>query len=178
MIRCANNILSDFYCEAQISSLDTAISLHQNALHLRAAPHLQRSASLRSLGLAFAARFHRTGQLQDLHETISLLRQALAHLPIQHSDRLVLLHGLVAALLTRFGKMKDIVDLRDARLLYVEAQGLGLCGSGSTMKAAENNNEPQLYVRTTNQLYICYLKAFSRRDRRRLRGMRWPCLKN
>jgi hypothetical protein len=112
MIHLAHSNLSNFHREAQISSLDTAIFLHQNALHLRAAPHVQRSASLRGLGLAFAARSHRTGDIQDLHDAISLLGQALALLLKPDSDRLVLLHDLIATLLTRFGKMKDILDLR------------------------------------------------------------------
>jgi hypothetical protein len=172
----AINILSNFHREAQISSLDRAIFLHQNALHLRAAPHVQRSASLRGLGLAFAERFHLTGQLQDLHETISLLRQAFSVLPTSDSGRLALLHDLVAALLTRFGKKKDIQDLRDAMSLYVEAHGRSLLGSRSTMKVEERSHEPQLGVRATHQHDICYLKAFSRRDSRRLRGMRFPCL--
>jgi hypothetical protein len=170
----ANSALSNFYREAQISSLDGAILLHQNALHLRAAPHVQRSASLRGLGLAFAERFHLTGKLQDLHEAISLLRQAFCVLPTPDA---AILHDLLAALLTKFGKKKDIQDLRDAMSLYAQAQGQVLLGSGSTMKAAESNHEPQLDVRTTHhQHYICYLKAFPRRDPRRLHGMRLPCL--
>jgi hypothetical protein len=148
MVRCANSILSDFHREAGISSLDKAIFLHQNALRLRAAPHGQRSASLRGLGLAFAARFHRTGQFQDLDEAVSLLWQAFALLPRSHADRLASLHDLVSMLLTRFGKMKDIQDLHDAVWQYVEAQRAGLFGSGSIRQAAESNHEPQPYVRT------------------------------
>jgi hypothetical protein len=178
MIRRANSILSDFHREAEISSLDTAIFLHQNALRLRAAPHGQRSASLRGLGLAFAARFHQTCQFQDLHEAISLLRQAFALSPTPHADQLVLLHDLVGVLLTRFRKMKDIQDLHDAVGQYIEAQHLGLFGSGSTMRAAESNHEPSPYVRTTNQHYVCCLKPFSCRDPRRLAGMRLPRLKS
>jgi hypothetical protein len=177
MILCANSILSDFHREAEISSLDTAIFLHQNALHLRAAPHSQRSASLRGLGLAFAARFHRTGQLQDLHEAISLLWPALVLLPTPHADRLALLHDLVAVLLIRCGKMKDTQDLRDARSQYAEAQDLALSGSRSTMRAAQDNHDPGPYVRTTNQHYVYRLKPFSCRNPLRLCGMRLPRLK-
>jgi hypothetical protein len=152
MILLANSILSDFHRVAQISSLslDVAILLHQHALNLLAEPHVQRSASLRGLGLAFAARFYWTGQLQDLHEAISLLRRAFASLPTSHSDRLALLHHLTAALLTRFGKMKDVLDLRDATSLY-EAPEPGLFGSGSIMIAAEVSHEHQLDVSTTNR---------------------------
>jgi hypothetical protein len=175
MVRCANSILSDFHREAEISSLDKAIFLHQNALRLRAAPHGQRSASLRGLSLAFAARFHRTGQLQDLDEAVSLLWQAFALLPRPHADRLALLHDLIAVLLTRFGKIQDIQDLHDAVSQYVEAQDVGLFGSRSIMEAEESNHEPQPYVRTTNQHYVCCLKPISCRDPRRLRRMRLPC---
>jgi hypothetical protein len=176
MILLAKSTLSNFHRGAQISSLNRAIFLHQNALHHRAAPHIQRSASLRGLGLAFVEKFHRTGQLQELHEAISLLRQALTPvvLPTSNSDSLALLRDLLASLLTRFGKKNDIQDLHEAMSLHVKAQGWGLFGSGST-KAAEGNNKPQLDVRSTHQHYICHLKAFSRRDSRRLRGMRLPC---
>jgi hypothetical protein len=172
----ANSALSNFYREAQISSLDEAILLHQNALHLRAAPHVQRSASLRGLELAFAERFHLTGKLQDLHEAISLLRQAFCVLPTADADRLALLHDLLVALLTKFSKKKDIQDLRDAMSLYAEAQDQVLLESGSTIKAAESNHEPQFHVRTIRQHYICCLKAFSGRDLRQLSRMRLPCL--
>jgi hypothetical protein len=177
MIRLAHINLSNFHREAQISSLDTAIFLHQNALHLRAAPHVQRSASLRGLGLALAARSHRTGQIQDLHEAISLLGQALALLPKSDCDRLVLLHDLIAMILTRFGKMKDILDLRNAMSLSVEAENGDFCGSGSTVLGTEGNHVPKPDVRMTNQRYVCCLKPISCRDPRRLGGMRLPRLK-
>jgi hypothetical protein len=172
MIHLAHSNLSNFRREAQIS-----IFLHQNALHLRAAPHVQRSASLRGLGLAFAARSHRTGDIQDLHDAISLLGQALALLLKPDSDRLVLLHDLIATLLTRFGKMKDILDLRYATSLYAEAENWGFCGSGNTVLGTEGNHEPKPYLRTTNQYYVCCLKPFSCRDPRRLGRMRLPRLK-
>jgi hypothetical protein len=177
MIRVAHSNLSNFYREAQISSLDTAIFLHQNALRLRAAPHVQRSASLRGLGLALAARSRRTGQIQDLHEAISLLGQALALLFKPDSDRLGLTHDLIATLLTRFGKMEDILDLRNAMSLYGEAENWGFCEDGSMALGTEGNHEPKPYVRTTNQYYVCCLKPFSCRDPRRLGEMRLPRLK-
>jgi hypothetical protein len=154
MIHFANSTLINFHREGQISSLDTAIFLHQNALHLRAAPHVQRSASLRGLGLAFVERFHRIGQLQDLDEAVSLFRQGFAVRPTSGSIRLALFHDLLAALLTRLGKKKDIQDLRDAMSLYVEAHGRGLLGSQSTMKAAKPNYEPQPDVRLTNIIFL------------------------
>jgi hypothetical protein len=177
MIRLAHSNLSNFHQEAEISSLDAAISLHQNALHLWAAPHMQRSASLRGLGLAFAARSYRTGQIQDLHEAISPLGQALALLLKPDSNRLILLHGLGATHLTRFGKMKNIRDLRNVMLLYIEAEYCGFCGSGSRALETEGNHEPEPYVRTTNQHYFGCLKPFAGRDPGQLGGVRLPLLK-
>jgi hypothetical protein len=146
----ADSILSQFHEAAQISDLNTAIMLYQNALHHLPAAHVQRSAFLDGLASAFVVKFHRTDQVQDLHEAISLLRQALVLLPSPHSERSALQNNLVAGLLIRYGKMKNLQDLRDAILLHRQARDLGL-SSSEDKNLTEGSHKLQLYVRTTDQ---------------------------
>jgi hypothetical protein len=136
----ANTFLNECHKAASISSLDTAITLHRDALHIRTLPHASRPASLSSLASALYSRFYRTGQLQDLDEAVSIYRESLTS--SSHPGQLAWLHSLSAALLVRFGKTGQLLDLQDAISLY---SGLLNQGSKETRKAAQERR-PQYYV--------------------------------
>jgi hypothetical protein len=109
MVVLAHTRLTRFLRSAKISSLDTAVSLHRNALVLRPKNHLKRSASQNSLALALVARFHHAQELRDIDEGILLYHEAPILMP-ESTNR----PELSMALLTRFCKTHQIIDLRDA----------------------------------------------------------------
>ena len=109
----AHTRLTRFLRSTQISSLDTAVSLHRDALVLRPENHLKRSASLNCLASALVARFHHAQELRDLDEGILLHHEARILMP-ESPIRPELLDYLSMALLTRFCKTHQIKDLRDA----------------------------------------------------------------
>jgi hypothetical protein len=151
MIHYANIVLNEFHQAAQISSLNTAISIHRDALRLRGGAHIQRSASLNGLALALHARYYRRGQPQDQDEAISLLQESLVLHSESHSNRLALLSNLSAALLTRFGRTGQLADIRDVVSFCGKESGLNLGESMSMIGATENSRNSELRVRVTAQ---------------------------
>ena len=124
VIHLSNTALSEFYKAASISSLDTAISLHRDALRIQTPPHVSRPASLAGLASALHSRFYRTGHVQDLDEAVSLCQEAIAN--PSHPERSTWLNNLSAVLLTRFGTTGQLFDLRDAISLYSERQEINV----------------------------------------------------
>ena len=117
VIHLSNTALSEFYKAASISSLDTAISLHRDALRIRTPP---RPASLAGLASALHSRFYRTGHVQDLDEAVSLCQEAIAN--PSHPERSTWLNNLSAVLLTRFGTTGQLFDLRDAISISLDSE--------------------------------------------------------
>jgi hypothetical protein len=150
----ANSTLARFQKVAQISSLDTAVSRHREALNLRAEPHVERSSSLCNLAIALIARFHHTSLCEDLDEGISLCREALPLLHKAHPNRPHLLNTLSAALLTRYDKTAQPEDLVDAVSLRDEELRLGPGGNQGGVQGSGIHSESQLYVRVTDQLLL------------------------
>jgi hypothetical protein len=109
MVVLTHTRLTRFLRSAQMSSLDTAVSLHRDALVLRPENHFKWSASLNGLALALVARFHHTQELRDIDEGILLYHEARILMP-ESPNR----PELSMALLTRFCKTHQIIDLRDA----------------------------------------------------------------
>jgi hypothetical protein len=110
----ANSALTRFYQLTQISSLDRAAALHNDALLLLDATHVKRFASLNSLATTLVLRFHQGRQLPDLEKAISLYCEARVLVPGSPLDLPVLLNNLSAALLARFCVTAQFVDLRNA----------------------------------------------------------------
>jgi hypothetical protein len=106
-----------FLDEISLASLETAVTLHMDALRIRTTHKLDRTASFGGLASALYSRFYRTGQIEDLDKAISLYRESVGN--ALQPDRLGWLHGLCAALLTRFGKIGQFEDLRDAVAWYI-----------------------------------------------------------
>ena len=150
----ANTILGQVYQPAQISGLDTVVTLHREALLLRPKPDVKRSSSLSSLAIALTTRFHHTSVLQDMDEAISLGREALILLPELHPDRSGLLNTLSAMLLIRFDKTAQSLDMRDAALLRKEALSLGLGGGRGAMRGSGGASKSQPYVYVVYQLMV------------------------
>lgn len=118
--------LTQFHQSAQVSSIQTAILLHRDALLLRPAPHIYRRDSLHMLADALVARFYHTGIIQDLDEAILLRQEALRLRPGLHPDQLPLLINLSAVLVTRFTKTGQSLDLHQGVSLRSVASKLGL----------------------------------------------------
>jgi hypothetical protein len=129
VIQLSNTALSEFHKAASISSLDTAISLHRDALRIRTPRHVSRPASLAGLASTLHSRFYRTGHVQDLDEAISLCQEAIAN--PSHSKRTTWLNNLSAVHLTRFETTGHLFDLRDAISLYRERQEINV---GNTVR--------------------------------------------
>ena len=70
-----------------MEDLEEAISLHRQALTLRARGHPDRSSSLNNLANAMTTRFAQLGGMNDLEEAITFHRQALALRAHGHPDR-------------------------------------------------------------------------------------------
>ena len=117
-------LFTRFGQSGQREDLDEAISLHREALGLRAAPHPDRSRSLNNLAICAFTRFGQSGQREDLDEAISLHREALGLLPAPHPDRSSSLNNLAIVLSTRFGQSGQREDLDEAISLHREALGL------------------------------------------------------
>jgi hypothetical protein len=69
----AMSVLEECNAAVPLSDLDTAISLFQETLDRRPAPHPLRSDSLKDLAGALVARFSLTNQRQDLDQAAILL---------------------------------------------------------------------------------------------------------
>ena len=66
--------------------LEEAISLHQQALMQRPAPHPHQAVFLNNLANFLWTHFEQFGRREDLEETISLHQQALKLQPASHPD--------------------------------------------------------------------------------------------
>ncbi|KZT65025.1 hypothetical protein DAEQUDRAFT_731875 [Daedalea quercina L-15889] len=111
-------------CDSQGHSEDfdnDIIARHRKALSYSGGHSLDRSESLRDLGLALHARFDSDGALADLEEAISCLSEALSLHPPNHPERLASLLRLAAALSNRFQQMGRLPDLNDPIALLREA---------------------------------------------------------
>jgi tetratricopeptide (TPR) repeat protein len=73
----AHTLQTRFTQRGASNDLDEAISLHQEALVLRPAPHPDRSTSLNNFANALQTRFEQRGASNDLDEAISLHCEAL-----------------------------------------------------------------------------------------------------
>lgn len=144
----ASSTLAQFHQSTQISSLDTAVSLHREALILRTKPHIERSQSLSSLAIALSLRFYQTSLLEDLDEAISLGHEALVLWPSEsHTDRTRFLSSLSATLLIRFGSTAQLADMDDAVEMLVEALGLDTTRYNNGKQVLADSKESQSGVR-------------------------------
>ncbi|KAF8191183.1 tetratricopeptide repeat-containing protein [Pholiota molesta] len=103
------------------SDLDEAISINQEALLLRPAPHPDRSSSVNNLAAALYTRFQQQGASCDLDEAISFFREALLLRPAPHPDYSMSLNNLGNALHMRFEQRGAPSDLDEAILSHREA---------------------------------------------------------
>lgn len=142
----ANATLTQFSQYAQISSLDTAVSLHREALDLQGGSHADRPFFLGGLAKSLVMRFYRTNQLHDLDEAILLYHEAIPiSYALAHSERLCLHSNLTAALLARFQKTTQPPDLCDTISMHTQASILGI--SKYVPPVMGSHNQPQLWVR-------------------------------
>jgi hypothetical protein len=147
----ASSALAEFYQAVPLASLETAVSLHRDALRLRVEPQVERPVSQNGLALALIARFYRTGHIVDLDEAISLLREALVLVPDPDLNRVGIRNNLSAALLTRFGRNGDFLDFCCADSLRNESPDMGHGGNTETGGLAVNNRIPEFHVRVPYQ---------------------------
>jgi hypothetical protein len=143
----ATSTLNEFHQAAPLASLETAISLHRDALRLCAVPHIERSVSLNGLALGLTARFYRTGHIVDLDDAISTFQEALNSVPASDRDRGGIRRDLSAALLTRFGKTSEFPDLEYAVSLHNESPNPGRSGRTNVTGQVVNNRIPEFHVR-------------------------------
>jgi hypothetical protein len=129
------DILASFNHSGQLSSLDTAIVLLQEALHLLCSSHAKHIVSLGCLAAAIYARYHHTGDMQNLDEVISVFCVAMEACPesdIYHAD---LLSHLSGALFMRFFRTGELPDLREGIKLY-----------RNMLQATHYDNEPAIQL--------------------------------
>ncbi|KIM75667.1 hypothetical protein PILCRDRAFT_78642, partial [Piloderma croceum F 1598] len=117
----AKTILAGFDQSAQLSSLDTAIMLHREALIRRPSPHPKQAVSLAGLCATLYVRFHYTGDRPNLDEVISLLREAIEACPETDISLSISLSHLSAALAIRFDRTGHSPDLDEAVTLHHDA---------------------------------------------------------
>ncbi|KAJ7839402.1 CHAT domain-containing protein, partial [Mycena leptocephala] len=101
--------------------IDEAITLHREALEIRAAPHPDRGGSLNNLAAAVQTRFEQWGDPKDIDEAITLHREALEIHAAPHPERGCSLNNLAAAVQTRFQQRGDPKDIDKAITLHREA---------------------------------------------------------
>ncbi|KAJ6559348.1 hypothetical protein B0H10DRAFT_1930375 [Mycena sp. CBHHK59/15] len=116
ILKCASAILADFHGSVDLSTLDTAILLHREALSLRAASDPNQWRSLFELSDALLIGFRLTGRDEDLYESIALLRQL--HL-MRPNRSLCLCAALITGL--RADGPIDPAQLQEATQLFDEA---------------------------------------------------------
>ncbi|KIM40921.1 hypothetical protein M413DRAFT_445696 [Hebeloma cylindrosporum] len=117
----ANGNDDQFKRSGQLSDLNSAIFLYQQALLRLPSRSPSRSDFLNKLANALDTRYGHTGQLDDLDECISLHRQALALRPLHHPNRSTSLINLASAVDGRFRQTGQLVDLDEAISLNREA---------------------------------------------------------
>ncbi|THH16518.1 hypothetical protein EW146_g4137 [Bondarzewia mesenterica] len=114
MINLALASINKYNHAASISSLNTSIFLHREALRPRPVPHAQRFALLTGLADALAARFRIAESVGDLDEAISFHGETLDLSLGFDPDQESLLLSLTGAFLTRFNHAGQFRDLDDA----------------------------------------------------------------
>ncbi|KAJ6566904.1 CHAT domain-containing protein [Mycena capillaripes] len=107
-----------FHLCSEPGDLDEAITLHREALCVRAPPHQDRRTSLSNLSYALRARFRLHGELNDLDEAIPLYRELLELQLESNPAREVTFDSLGTALLIRFDQRGDPGDLDEAIMSF------------------------------------------------------------
>ncbi|KAJ7258274.1 CHAT domain-containing protein [Mycena rebaudengoi] len=101
--------------------IEEAITLHREALELRAAPHSDRGTSLNNLANGVQLQFMQRGDPKDIDEAIMLHREALELRAAPHPNRGSSLNNLANAVQTCFEQCGDPKDIDEATMLYREA---------------------------------------------------------
>ncbi|KAJ7246212.1 CHAT domain-containing protein [Mycena rebaudengoi] len=119
IVELAGNTLADFHSSADLSKLETAICLFEEAISGQDLA-IETSGTLRQLANAHLIRFHKTGDTEEVQKSISLLRQLYAAQPNQVSC-------LIAALLS----VPEITSLSEVlRLPTDDEEVLDLADTG------------------------------------------------
>ena len=110
----AKATFAGFNQSVRLSGLDTAVTLHQAALHLHPGVHPKWLDSLGSMAVSLYTRFRCTDDMSSLNEAIAFLRGAVGtyeNLNVHHSG----LPGHLSAMLAiRFDKTDSLLDLAKA----------------------------------------------------------------
>ena len=109
----AKTTIVNFNQSAQLSGLDTAISLYRETVSLCPSPHHHWLTSLYGLSEALYARYRRAANTTDLDEAILVVRQALEGCPESHGYRVDLVNHISALLATRFDKTSQSLNLQE-----------------------------------------------------------------
>nr|WP_239135221.1 CHAT domain-containing protein [Streptomyces sp. SID12488] len=97
-----------------LSDLDQAITIRQEAVHATPADNPSRGMYLNNLGGALQARFERTGNQTDVDQAIDRFQAAVRATSDDDPDRVRFLSNLGGALRVRFGRSGDLSDLDQA----------------------------------------------------------------
>jgi hypothetical protein len=107
--------LAKFNQSPQLSSLETAVTLHREVLRNRPKGHHKHLAALRGLAAGLYTRFRYTDDIGNIHEAISLLCMAVEFCHEPDVSRSYLFSYLSAMLATRFSKTGNLLDLFEAK---------------------------------------------------------------
>jgi tetratricopeptide (TPR) repeat protein len=137
MTEIALNGISEFQQAMQLSSIESAVQLHREALLLRPTPNPQQYLSLLGLAGALIMQCYCTEKLQHLDEAIALLQEVLL-LPSCPDLEFHCLLSLCFCYCLKFSQTADPYDMRDVVLSHMKANdgyqvAKGLLEDGTAM---------------------------------------------
>jgi tetratricopeptide (TPR) repeat protein len=130
--------LRRYWAKGELSDLDQAISLWQQAVDATPPDAPERAALLNSLGNGLGDRYARSGALEDLEQAIEFYQQAVDATPPDAPERATLLNNLGLVLSVRYARSGTFEDLEQA--LAVHQQAVASTPSDAPERATRLNN--------------------------------------